>query len=884
MNSRVEQLFHEVADLPAEVRAQYFAERDVDESTRREVEALLAFDAGASAFLMTDISAAASRALPQLEGKGWRCGPYRLMDVVGRGGMGAVYLAERADGEVTQRLAVKLLPAGASDLQRERFLQERQILASLAHPNIARMMDAGHLDNGQPFLAMEYIDGQPIDAFSAGLGVRQKIALFLKVCAAVSYLHRNLIVHRDLKPSNILVTGPGDGHPGEPKLLDFGIAKILDVAINSTITSMRMLTPDYASPEQVTGGTVSTATDIYSLGAVLYRLLTGRGVHEFQDRSPEAIAWALTTREVTRPSLWTPELKGDLEFILMKALRKDPQDRYATVEQLAEDLEAFLQARPVRARSGTVWYGARKFVRRNRAAVALAGLALAAAVAGVTGILIQAHTARAQRDFALRQLSRAEAVNDLNSFVLSDAAPTGRPFTVDDLLGRAVRLIERQGGEPTRRADLLVEVGRQYTVQDEYAKARQLLEQAYQLSGAAPDATTRAEAACTLAQVLSRVGEPSRADLLFQEGLKALPDEPLYVLDRISCLERGSEIARNRGVPALAVERAQAARDLLKRLPVPSDLAELNTLITLAGAYSNAGRYGEAGTAFGQAASRLEALGRGDTERAATVYNNWGVALTLEGRPLDAEKALRRSIFISQADGTEQSVSPMLLVNHARALDELARPDQAASFAERGYEKAQQAGDETAISQALLRLAAIHRDRGDLERAGRMLSEVEPQLRRTLPPGHVAFASLATERALNAQAAGDLRAALDFSNQAVAIIEALAKAHGQGADRLPLLLTRRSDIELRLGRTDDAATDAGQAVSLLQQSAGSGTLSTTFGRAYLALGRALQAQQKRDEARAAFRSAAQHLESALGADHPDARAARVLRDAGNMLK
>ncbi len=228
MNARVKELFHELADLPAEARERRLTEHKVDAETRHEVEELLAFDSGASAFLMHDVGVAAGRSLPPLDPKGWRCGPYRLLDVIGRGGMGAVYLAERADGEVTQRVAVKLLPPGAGDAQRERFLQERQILASLAHPNIARMMDAGHVENGQPFLAMEYIDGKPIDVFTAGLSLRQKIALFLKVCGALGYLHRNLVVHRDLKPGNILVTSEG-----EPKLLDFGIAKMLDMATDS---------------------------------------------------------------------------------------------------------------------------------------------------------------------------------------------------------------------------------------------------------------------------------------------------------------------------------------------------------------------------------------------------------------------------------------------------------------------------------------------------------------------------------------------------------------------------------------------------------------------------------------------------------------------------
>src|SRR5579871_2253608 len=178
MNARVKELFHELADLTPEARARYFAEHPVDIETRRQVDELLAFDAGASTFLMRSISVVASRSLAEIESKTRRCGPYRLLDVIGHGGMGAVYAAERVDGEVSQRLAVKLLPAWAGDLQRERFLQERQILASLAHPNIARMLDAGHAGNGQPFLAMEYIEGRPIDVFSAGLSVRQKITVF----------------------------------------------------------------------------------------------------------------------------------------------------------------------------------------------------------------------------------------------------------------------------------------------------------------------------------------------------------------------------------------------------------------------------------------------------------------------------------------------------------------------------------------------------------------------------------------------------------------------------------------------------------------------------------------------------------------------------------
>ncbi|MFN7921767.1 MAG: protein kinase [Bryobacteraceae bacterium] len=312
------------------------------------------------------------------DGAGLRCGPYRLVTLIGRGGMGSVYLGERADGEVTQRVAVKLLPSSAGEIHRERFLQERQILATLAHSNIARMLDAGHTEHGQPFLAMEYIEGKPIDAFASELGRRQKIELFLKVCSAVSYLHQNLVVHRDLKPGNIFVTPQG-----EPKLLDFGIAKILDLAAESTQTAVRMLTPAYASPEQIAGARVSTASDIYSLGAVLYELLTGKHAHQFDAVAPGAIAAEVASREVTRPRKWVPDLSPDLESILLHALRQDPRDRYGTVEQFAGDLEAYLESRPVRARGGNAWYRTRKFLRRSWVPITAVSIAIAGLTAGV---------------------------------------------------------------------------------------------------------------------------------------------------------------------------------------------------------------------------------------------------------------------------------------------------------------------------------------------------------------------------------------------------------------------------------------------------------------------------------------------------------------------
>jgi serine/threonine protein kinase len=358
MKAEVENLFHALVDLSSEERSRYLTEHSVEAETRREVEQLLAFDTGASTLLERDVGIAVKKILPQIAANDYRCGPFRLLSLLGRGGMGTVFLAERADGEVTQRAAIKLLSFTHDTASfRERFLQERQITATLNHPGIARLLDAGHTADGQPYLALEYIDGDPIDVFAEGLDLRGKLALFLRVCDAVSYAHRNLVVHRDLKPSNILVT-----RSGEPKLLDFGIAKILDAALQATQTAERMLTPEYASPEQARGAAQNTTTDIYSLGAILYKLLAGSSPHAAWAESRDAMLAAIRTEEPIPPSR-IRNVPRDLDFVAGKALRKEPEERYRSVEALADDVRAFLESRPVRARSGDAWYRVRKFVR-----------------------------------------------------------------------------------------------------------------------------------------------------------------------------------------------------------------------------------------------------------------------------------------------------------------------------------------------------------------------------------------------------------------------------------------------------------------------------------------------------------------------------------------
>jgi predicted Ser/Thr protein kinase/tetratricopeptide (TPR) repeat protein len=449
MNARVADLFHQLADLSPEERSRYLAEHEIDDETRKEAERLLAFDSRDSAPLLRNIGLAAEGMLSRLDALGRRCGPYRLLRVLGRGGMGVVYLAERVDGEVSQRAAVKLLQPGLQDTQRERFLQEREILAALTHPNIAHLLDAGRLEDGQPFLAMEYVEGQAIDVFTAGLGIRRKITLFLKVCAAVGYLHRNLIVHRDLKPGNIVVT-----QEGEPKLLDFGIAKILDLATDHTVTGMRMLTPDYASPEQLMGERAGTTSDIFSLGAVLYLLLTGKPPHRSEEGSPAAVT--LSRREITRPSKWAPAIKGDLELILMKALRWEPQDRYQTVQQMADDLEAYLELRPIRARRGDLVYRARKVARKY-------WLPLSGATLAVAGLVVGLYVANRERAVAQRRFDEVRRLSnklfDIDRRVL---ALPGNSRTRQLIVDTSLDYLRRLATDVEGDLDLALDMGTAY--------------------------------------------------------------------------------------------------------------------------------------------------------------------------------------------------------------------------------------------------------------------------------------------------------------------------------------------------------------------------------------------------------------------------------------
>jgi eukaryotic-like serine/threonine-protein kinase len=484
---RVKALFDAAVDQPQAERLRMLDDACAgDPALRQEVESLLTFadDAGP-----LDRAVSPSAATPTADADanvGRQLGAYRIIRELGHGGMGTVYLAERVDGQFQHQVALKIVQRSTADRDLERrFRVERQVLASLEHPHIARLLDGGVTDAAEPFFVMEYVAGEPLLAFAtrAGLGIRERLAIFLKVCGAVSYAHAKLVVHRDLKPSNILV--PPDA---EPKLIDFGLAKVLDTSgddpgAGKNLTVFRAFTPAYASPEQVHGQPITTATDVYSLGVVLYELLTGRKPFDFDASSVVAILRTLDTTDATRPSVVLSRrhgeadtepaslppyrgaaLEGDLDNIILTALRREPERRYASVAALADDVQRYLDGRPVTAHPSTLRYRTAKFVTRHTGAVIATTLAVAAVVAGLTVAIWEAGVAREQRDRATR---RFEDVRRLSNSLLFELSPrierlAGATSARDLLVRRALEYLDSLATESADDPGLQMELAAAY--------------------------------------------------------------------------------------------------------------------------------------------------------------------------------------------------------------------------------------------------------------------------------------------------------------------------------------------------------------------------------------------------------------------------------------
>lgn len=532
---RLEELFFAGLELDAAGRAGLLARADgEDPELAREVAAMLAAHdsgegQGIERFLLVDPPE--TRPGVHLNTRlGTQVGAYRLVELIGRGGMGEVYLAERADGEFQQRVAVKLLRAGLDSAQAiARFRAEREILARLEHPHIARLLDGGVTEEGLPFLAMEFVQGEPITHFCEAkkLSIEERLRLFVDVCRAIDFAHRSLVVHRDLKPSNILVT-----ERGEVKLLDFGIAKLLEegAAEAATRTGFLLLTPEYASPEQVRGGGITTATDVYALGLLLHEILTGQRAQPVADLSPMGVARAVCEEEPMSPSAAAPErlarrLRGDLDTIVATAVHKDPARRYASAERLADDVLRHLGGRPIQARADSFGYRTGKFLRRHRLAAAASAAVVASLLVGlllaVSG-LVRARSAEAE---ARREAETARQVSDLliGIFKVNDPGEArGETVTARELLDRGAERVRGQlADQPAVQGNLLRTIGKAYSELGLYERAQGLYESdlAVRRGLHGEGHPEVAESLNLLAEMANRRGDSARAEALALQAL-----------------------------------------------------------------------------------------------------------------------------------------------------------------------------------------------------------------------------------------------------------------------------------------------------------------------------------------------------------------------------
>jgi serine/threonine protein kinase len=640
---RLIELFEQAIELPPDERARLLdAECADDAQLRMEVERLLRADEQSSRFLENPpaIIAATRDAIAPDESELPHFDGWRTLKRIGAGGVGEVWLAER-DGEFVQRAAIKQLMHPTPGLK-QRFRQERQILARLQHPNIARLIDGGVDSAGVPYFAMEYIEGTPIVDFirDRALDVRARLQLFIRVCAAVRYAHQNLVVHRDLKPSNILVDGDGN-----PKLLDFGIAKLLETSEGSapTQTIGRMLTPEYAAPEQFGDGAITTATDVYSLGVVLYELLTGV--------RPSRNSHARSTGDasIPSPSTATPrharELRGDLDRIVATALAIDPSHRYASVEALSADIQRHLDGHPISIRRDSAWYRLRKFAARNRYAVAATLLVVAVCIAAAAISLQQANVARAQTQ-------RANTVRQFLANVFAQINPDqnkGEPITAHQLLEIGEQQLDRGVvSNPAIRGDIGALLGRLYRDVGDRERAWQILQTALAAnaeSGMPNDVRARvllgvASAECEDRDAFDDALKHSREALALLKATQPRDNEALAEAHRViglSLIRRGENEA---AATLLETSAAQDAQSGERNEP----LADEYVLKGLA--LGNLARFDQSETAFVIGSDMLRDMFGERSNRYAYALNEMAQMLSAKGDWIRAEELQRKVLDI----------------------------------------------------------------------------------------------------------------------------------------------------------------------------------------------------------------------------------------------
>ncbi len=898
---------------------------DLDEGPRGErLRALHTEDAAVAAELQTCLQAVAqsrdSHFLAGIAGdgkavaaaatlQGQRLGAYRIVAPLGQGGSGSVWRAERDDGRFEGRVAIKLLHFSLLGADSSlRFRREGGILALLTHPHIARLLDAGVGELGQPYLVLELVEGLRIDQYcnEHRLTVDQRVTLFIDVLSAVAHAHSHLVVHRDIKPTNILVDTQG-----RVKLLDFGIAKLLeqgggDAAAHAPITreGARAMTPEYAAPEQLRGEPVTTATDIYALGVLLYQLLAGRHptaperatAPQFiratldappQRLSPSGDAATLNRIAAARgvaPSRLRRQLAGDLENIVARALRKAPHERYATVDALINDLQRHLAHEPVSVRADSLAYRAARFVRRHRGAVAAATLAGAAALAGVIGTVTQAERARLQeqratqqalqaqkeRDHALQELRYSAASDELLQFMMSESADKALPMRT--LLGGAERMLQRRyADDPALRVKLQMVLAEYYEESLDHAQAEALLLKVRDTLATLSNPSLAARVNCFLARMNDRLGRPGdtlAATTAELTRLQAMPEPDAEVIAECRYTRALHHHARNDG-PAMLAD----ARAALAQLPSPRPeqrVVAAGLRSTVAMAYSLSGEPLRAIELYEQVLAELDRLGRSQTAFALNVASSLAATLQRVGQPLRALAVIERA---RGSEGVFQILTRWAVdVQHARALVEIGRVQEALPLFDAALATLARTGDARRLGATQLAAAGAWCEAAQPQRCAQLLADARKTLPPALSPGDWRFAALELAAAQLDLAQRAPARARERLRRAIALFDAARPSQPQRV----IALTALSRLALQGGDVSEASAHAASALAQARELSRGFAHSGWIGVALLAQAKVQQAQGQALPARATLGEALAHLQETAGDTAPATREALAL--------
>jgi tetratricopeptide (TPR) repeat protein/predicted Ser/Thr protein kinase len=878
--ARIEALFEQAVAADAEARRGLLEKLRAEEPALcARVERLLEADAAAGVLDMPLGDAIGGMLETGAFAPGARVGNYRVVREVGRGGMGAVYLAERADGAFEQQVALKVVRAGAlAGLLERRFLRERQILARLAHPNIARLLDAGVTEAGVPWLAMEYVRGEPITNWAAGhaLSIAERVRLFLEVCAAVQFAHRNLVIHRDLKPGNIFVDG--EGHA---RLLDFGIARLLDdaAAEGATRTEHLLLTPEYAAPEQIRGEAASTATDVFALGAVLYELLTERKAVKLASNDiaeilrVSALDAMAPSRVPDLPAGVGAQLRGDLDAIILKALARDAERRYGSVESLAADLRRHLAHQPIEAQPDSWWYSAGKFVRRYRTGVAATTAVALAVAAGLVGTAWQSH----RRGLEAR---KAEEVKAFALSLFSGADPArarGEELTAKELVAEGATRIEREfANEPAVKAEVLTFLADIHEKLGEADKALPMTGEALTLLNVAgnPDKVLEGNALQVQGRALLAGGKAEDAKSRLEDALK-LHRATGAELEASEDLDYLAIHARQGGKVEDSLAFTQEALAIRQRLLGKDHPRVAESLMNLGVLSREAGKYDDALAYYQSALAIREKVLPPDHPDMVITNNNLGALLLAQGRYADSEQSFRRVLELDRRIyGESHQITIGAMNNLGSALLLQAKYAEAEPILQDvlTYWRKNAGPEHPNALTTLNNLASTYRGAGQFDKARPLYEQLIVAWAKVGGPQHPNLAVAHHHLGTISLELGDTKGADEHLHAALDIRRAArGEKHPEFADSL------RELGALALYRGEVAEADRLSARAIEIQKAGLDATHPLYAATLIVRGRVLRAQQNYTAAREVDNQALSILRGRFGDDHPDvARAALEL--------